>query len=176
MTSPWLVLVTGPPGTGKSTLAEHAADALDASVLGWDWVMAGLSTYGAVQEALRGMSQVEHRGVGWSVMLSLATAQLRCGRSVVLDGVARDAEVAAVRSLPGARALVVVTSCGDLAVHRSRVEGRVRNIPGWYELDWVEVERVLKAWQPPAGADLELDAANSLDANLGLLAALLPDS
>ena len=36
---PVVVLVTGPPGTGKSTLAEHAAGLLGAPVLGWDWVM-----------------------------------------------------------------------------------------------------------------------------------------
>lgn len=40
--APTLLLLTGPPGTGKSSLAEHAADRLDAAVLGWDWAMADL--------------------------------------------------------------------------------------------------------------------------------------
>jgi hypothetical protein len=34
-----MVLITGAPGTGKSTLAEAAASRLSASVLAWDWVM-----------------------------------------------------------------------------------------------------------------------------------------
>ena len=34
---PHVVLVTGLPGTGKTTLAERVAPPLGAPVLGWDW-------------------------------------------------------------------------------------------------------------------------------------------
>jgi MoxR-like ATPase len=33
-----LLLMTGPPATGKSTLAEAAARAAGGPVLAWDWV------------------------------------------------------------------------------------------------------------------------------------------
>lgn len=175
--SPTLLLITGPPATGKSTLAEHAADTLGASVLGWDWVMAALTPYDPVQDVLGRLSHVQHRSVGWSIMLSVATSQLRQGRSVILDGVARDLELEAIRAAaqatPGTRLLVVVTSCRDISKHRSRVEGRRRDIPGWHELTWVDVENVLARWQAPEGADLYVDAAETLTTNRDRLTTLL---
>lgn len=93
-----------------------------------------------------------------------------------LDGVARQAEVSESRRLATevqARSVVVTTSCEDTEVHRQRVEGRSRDIPGWHELDWDDVSRSLASWDPPAGADLHLDAMDPLEDNLALLAGLL---
>lgn len=171
-----LLLLTGPPGTGKSTLAEQGAELLEAPVLGWDWAMAALRRFDPVQAGLRRLSHVEHRSVGWSILWNLATAQLRLGRSAVLDGVARHVEVAGTREVAraaGARCFVVLTVCSDEAVHRSRIEGRTRGIPGWYELDWDHVADVLARWEPPAGCDLRLDAVASLESNTARLRDLL---
>jgi predicted kinase len=168
---PTLLLLTGPPATGKSSLAERAATHLGAPVLGWDWAMAALTGFESIQGALRELSFVEHRRVGWSILWNLATAQLRRGCSVVLDGVALDVEITGTREVAqaeGARCLVVVTSCSDEAVHRQRVDGRSRGIPGWYELDWDHVTGVLARWEPPAEADL-LDAVAPFDANIARL-------
>src|SRR4051812_43361060 len=138
-----MVLFTGAPGSGKSTLADSAASALAASVLSWDWVMGSLTPFDDVQTVFRQMDRERYRAVGWSVMWNLSSAQLRSGRSVVLDGVARDAEVARFRAIAAeyaARSIVVWTTCSDRDVHRSRIEGRVRGIPGWHELDWPHVD------------------------------------
>ncbi len=32
--------------------------------------------------------------------------------------------------------------CSDENIHRQRLSQRQRGIPGWYELEWSEVERV----------------------------------
>jgi len=171
-----LVLLTGLPATGKSTLAGRAADALGAPVLGHDWAMAGLRPFGGLQAVLDNMDRVEARGVGWSVVWSMARAQLRDGRSVVLDGVARDTEVEATRSLAGeegVRCLVVLTSCDDSDVHRDRVEGRRRAIPHWYELTWEQVARSRAGWVPPADVDLVLPAEGRLGENVERLLDLL---
>jgi predicted kinase len=170
--TPTLVLFTGPPGTGKSTLAGVAAGVPDAPVLGWDWAMAGLSGFESLQAAMRAMDVGTYRSVGWSILWNLATAQLRRGSSVVLDGVARTAEVARTRELAdseGASAVVVATSCADPELHRSRVEGRTRGTPGWHELTWDHVSRAAAGWDPPPGVDPHLDAASPLDANIARL-------
>lgn len=171
-----MLLLTGPPATGKSSLAERAAERLRAPVLGWDWAMAAMTGFDPIQAALRELSFVEHRRVGWSILWNLATAQLRRGCSVVLDGVARDLEIAGTREVAqgeGARCLVVVTSCSDEAAHRRLVDGRSRGIPGWYELDWDHVAGVLARWEPPVEVDLRLDAVAPFDANVARLEELL---
>lgn len=165
---PPLVLVTGLPGTGKSTMADVAAAELGAPVLGHDWAMSGLRPYPELQEALDAMGLRGHRDVGWSVLWALARSQLRRGRPVVLDGVARAPEVAGTRALAreeGAPAFVVMTRCADPGLHRSRIEGRQRGIPGWYELDWEHVARARNEWEPLEDVDLVVEAAQAAAQN-----------
>jgi predicted kinase len=171
-----MVLLTGAPGTGKSTLADAAAASLHAPVLAWDWVMGSLTGFGDVQAAFRQMDREDYRAVGWSVMWNLSIAQLRSGRSVVLDGVARDSEVQRFRELAtefGAQSVVVWTLCSDREIHRSRVEGRVRAIPGWHELDWSHVDALRTGLAEPADVDLRLDAVQPLEVNEHRLRSLL---
>ena len=168
-----LVLVTGLQGTGKSTVAGIAANLLGAPLIAHDWAMSGLRPFPEVRAALDAMEPPGHGRVGWSLLRALARSELRRGSSVVLDGVARAPEVEALRLFAeeeGARYLVVMTECSDLELHRSRVIGRDRGIPGWYELDWSHVERSRKIWDPDMAADLKVDTANPLETirhNLG---------
>ena len=161
-----LVLVTGPPASGKSTVAEALARRLGANVLGWDWAMAALTGFDAVWSSIRALEGPEYRAVGWSLLFSLAEAQLREGRSVVLDGVARDAEVADTLMLArkiGADGHVVALRCDDAAERRRRVQGRRRNIPGWHELTVEHVEDMHRRWDAPAEADVTIETATIKD-------------
>jgi predicted kinase len=163
-----LVLVTGLPGTGKSTMAEVAARALGAPVLGHDWAMSGLRPFRELERTLDDMGFAGRRAVGWSILWSLARQQLRLGSSVVLDGVARQPEIARAREVAGderAGSLVVLTACEDAGVHRSRVDGRQRGIPGWYELDWDHVAQARAAWRAPSDVDLVLQATDRMEVN-----------
>ena len=110
-----------------------------------------------------------HRVVGWSILTALARLQVRQGRSVVLDGVARSPEIERCQETArseGARLVVVETYCSDVALHRSRVEGRQRSIPNWYELDWPHVQATLADWESPEGVDLYLEATDQWEDNL----------
>jgi predicted kinase len=171
-----LVLITGLPGTGKSTMAEEAGRTLGAPVLGHDWAMSGLRPYPEIQDALDAMGPRGHRGVGWSLLWALARSQLRLGSSVVLDGVARGPEVEETRRVAaeeGAGSFVVMTSCRDAGLHRARVEGRQRQIPNWYELDWDHVEQARSAWVPPHDLDLVLESERTVQDNADTLRTLL---
>ena len=175
---PTLMLITGLPGTGKSTIAEQAASLLGAPVLAHDWAMSGLRPHGAIQSALDSMSPPGHQSVGWSILRALARAQIRRGSSVVLDGVARATSADQCREVAteeGARFLTVLAECTDLEIHRSRIEDRQRSIPNWYELEWDRVLRSRANWEPPQPVDLTLQATDSVAGNSKLLAVLIHD-
>jgi predicted kinase len=170
------VLVTGVPGTGKSTVADHAGRLLGAAVLAHDWAMSSLRPYPELQETLGSMDPPGHRAVGWSILRSLARSELRRDRSVVLDGVAREPEVASCRELVStedAELVLVAAECSDAELHRDRVVGRRRLIPDWYELEWGHVATARETWNHPTGVDLVLDASLPWGRNAAKLEALL---
>lgn len=81
----------------------------------------------------------------------------------------------------GATFGVVECVCPDIAVHRSRLEGRRRDIPGWYELDRDRVVQGRQAYEPLRGPKVVIDVADRLDDNVSLALAhlaemRLPDS
>ncbi len=163
-----LVLVSGYTGSGKSSLAEAVAQTIGASTVSFDWVMSALRSFPEVWGVVE--TPVERqRSVGWTLMARVAEQQLRAGRSVVLDLVARSATLdlwADVAERNGAKVVVLECVCSDAEVHRSRVVGRVRDIPGWYELSVADVERSRAAYQPLPGPKLVVDAVDLLDANV----------
>ena len=127
--------------------------------------MGALTSCEPVQQALESLDRVAYRRIGWSLLWSLAEAQLRLGRSVVLDGVARSGEVSESRDLAqrlGAGCVVVLTMCEDRGLLRRRVEGRERRIPGWHELTWAHVADFLGRWEPP-DADIAVDTGDDPD-------------
>ena len=161
-----VVVVTGLPGTGKTTLAERVAPALGAPVFGWDWAMAALTPFGPVWDAARGLHHADYAALGWAMVRQAAEAQLRRGMAVVLDGLAGDDEVGRIRALAarhGGRATVVLTTCDDEGEHRRRVEGRQRGIPGWHELTWDGVLVTKGRWVPPADVEVVVGAGTGPD-------------
>ena len=164
----WLVVVSGWTGAGKSTIAERLGTELGATVASFDWVMSGLRAVPDVWAHVE-LPVERQRRVGWNLLARIAEQQLRRGSSCVLDLVARDEPRNEWRQLAarcGAQFAVVECICSDIDLHRTRVEGRRRAIPGWYELDWDHVEHGRRRYRPLTGPKIVIDAVHSVDSNM----------
>jgi len=88
---------------------------------------------------------------------------------VILDSVAASKTIRSIwRQLAeqyGADCRVIECICSDESFHRSQLKERQRNIPGWHELEWSEVERVRQYYSPWEGERLVLDMINSFHEN-----------
>lgn len=167
----WLVVVTGWTGSGKSTIADALANRVGATVASFDWVMSALRCHEDVWCAVEAPVERQRR-IGWDLLSRIAEQQLLGGRSCVLDLVAREQprqEWAALADRYRASFAVVECICSDIDVHRSRIDGRRREIPGWYELTWEWVERGRQLYEPLREPKVVIDAIEPLEHNLGVV-------
>jgi predicted kinase len=163
-----LVLIGGPTGSGKSTMADAVAADLGATVASFDWLMSGLRAFPEVWSAVE-LPVEQQRAIGWSLLSRVAEQQLRRGASVVLDLVAREQpreQWARLAATYGAAFHVIECICSDPVVLRKRVDGRARSIPDWYELRWDAVERSRSDYVPLAKPKLVVDAVTTFEENL----------
>ena len=161
-----LIVFSGLPGTGKSTLAEAMGKVLGIPVFAKDWLEATL-----VRSELKPTREEKSLGfAGYELLTALAERQMMLGQSVILDSVAASQAIRkAWRQLSdqyGADWRVIECICSNERLHRSRLSGRKRDIPGWHELEWSEVERVKRYYASWEGERLVLDMTNSLTENL----------
>ncbi len=145
-----LIILSGLPGTGKTTIARELAKSLAAVHLRID----------TIEQALRnaGVTVIDH---GYRVACALAEDNLRLGRTIIADSVnpialTRDAWHA-VANRAGVPYLDVEIVCSDKTEHRRRVESRTADITGHKMPKWAEVEaRDYKPWD---GDRLAIDTA-----------------
>jgi len=152
-----LIVFSGLPGTGKSMLAEAVGKALGIPVFARDWLEATL-----LRSRLKPTLKDKSLGfVGNELMTILAERQFMLEQSVILDSVAATQTIRSTwRQLAGQYSAdwrVIECICSDEALHRSRLKERKRNIPGWHELKWFEVERVKGYYSVWEGERLILD-------------------
>jgi predicted kinase len=127
-----LIVLSGLPGVGKTTIARELARTLDAMHLRID----------SIEQALRSAGyRVE--GAGYDVAYAVAEDNLRAGRTVIADCVnpwplTRRAW-RAVAERVGVAALDVEIVCSDMAEHRRRVESRDPDIAGHAHPTWQDV-------------------------------------
>ena len=118
-----------------------------------------------------GIARDQPTGVAaYQVADVLAREQIRLGGAVVIDAVngieiarAQWRAIAADFDVP---LRVVEVVCSDIDVHRSRVVGRVRDLPGFPELTWPDVVVVAASFEPWVDERLTVDSADDLEANI----------
>jgi predicted kinase len=125
-----VVVFTGLPGTGKSTLAEEVGRRGGVPVFAGDWLMGALKPHGV----LDGLTRPEFLAMYYGLLETLVRRQLLLGQSAIVDCLVDEATIAGWEQLAaehGARLRVIECVCTDEVVHRRRLEGRQRGIPGW---------------------------------------------
>lgn len=138
-----LIVFSGLPGTGKTTLASELARQTQAVYLRIDTIEQALRNAGALAGDV-GSSD-------YTVANELAISNVRLGLTVVVDGVnpvkeSREA-FKAVATAAGVRLVNVHVICSDRDEHRHRVESRSGDIRGWVPPTWQSVmEHEYEAW------------------------------
>jgi predicted kinase len=163
---PRVIIFTGLPGTGKSTLAERVARTVRAPAFAGDWLMGGLRPAHA---ALGKLDRPAYVAAWFGLLRTLVTRQLMLDQSAVVDDLVSDDQFVQWRETAGrfaARLFLIECVCSDEAVHRVRIESRVRGIPGWHEVGWDHVERMRAEVLPLTADRLIVDAMEPVEDNL----------
>ncbi|BDP43970.1 adenylyl-sulfate kinase (plasmid) [Deinococcus aetherius] len=170
--TPVLIVFSGLPGTGKSTLAQQLARRWRAAYLRVDSVEAALLNAGHVGVTVE----------GYAVEYVVAEDNLHLGLSVVADCVNPVHETrgawAEIARRTGSDLIDLEVICSNESEHRRRVETR-RADPGhhigrWSPPGWPEIERYRQAYEPWETPPLVLDTAQGTQQdNFAALLALL---
>jgi predicted kinase len=141
-----LIVFSGLPGAGKSTLAEGVARELRIPAFSADWLLGSLTPFGGYR--------VERRQeMGAELLTTLALRQLIFGQSAILDSPSEDPRMRhrwrTLARKTGSDFKVIVCACPDRQVHRMRLDNRRRGIPGWHDGgNWPSVERRISEFIP----------------------------
>ncbi len=155
MISQKLIVLAGLPGSGKSTLAESVSRGLSTPVFSVDPIEAAMWRSG-LPRAQTGIA-------AYDVAITMADEHLRLGHSVIIDAVNPvEAPRAAWRNLAAkyrADLKIIECVCADEAIHRRRIESRIRNIAGMPEITWARVLERRAECEPWTDERLILDTS-----------------
>jgi predicted kinase len=137
-----LIVITGRPGTGKTTLSKAMAEVLPSAYLRIDAIETALQT---ARDDLR-----EIGPEGYVVAHYLARSNLELGRDVIVDAVCPVPEArtawAATAAACDARLIIFQTSLTDEREHARRVGERLPDLEGQRVPRWSEV--IDSEWMP----------------------------
>ncbi|KRF36118.1 AAA family ATPase [Nocardioides sp. Soil805] len=154
-----LVVMSGLPGSGKSTVASALARGLGCAVVSVDTVERGLHDAGVDPTQPLGLA-------AYAVANRVVAVQLALGHSVVADAVnahpdARRAWLDLAQE-HGHEVVVLEVRCSDEALHRGRLESRgheLRVVP------WERVQDLRASWTPWPVPTTVIDTTDPLTAD-----------
>jgi predicted kinase len=158
-----LVVVSGLPGSGKSTIADALGRRLGCAVLSVDPIEAAMWRCGITPSFETGVAAYEVAAV-------VAAHQLQLGLPVIVDAVspleiAREMWRDAARRA-GSNVRVLEVICSDSDLHRRRLAGRTRDISGFPEPSWDDVLARADEWEAWLDERLVLDSSQPLADNV----------
>lgn len=164
-----LAVTSGLPGVGKSAIARELARRCSLFHIELDHLEAALFR--------QGISGDQLGWAGYDMITALADDNLAIDHSVVLDAVAWTTAVregwAALATEHHAAFRPIEVICSDRRVHRERLEQRQRNIEGFPETSWNDVQEAGERFEPWTGERLILDTCDPMDAVIGRAIAYL---
>lgn len=163
MNTPQLIVMSGLPGSGKSTIADRLAQRLKLPIFSVDPIESAIIRSGIPRSFETGLA-------AYLVAETLAREQLKLGNSVIIDAVNAEEEGKDIwRALArehGLELTVLQVVVSDRALHKQRIEARMRDLYGFSEVTWGMVEareQVFTAWKEPI---LILDTARAVETNV----------
>lgn len=157
-----IIIVSGLPGAGKSTIAEGISQELTLPVFSVDPIESAILKAGIKRSFETGLA-------AYLVAETLAAEQLKLGLSVIIDAVSPVKESREwwhnLSDKFNAK-LIIIECVLDRELHRKRIESRVRNMHGIPEVTWKEVENRREEYLEWSEERLILDTSKDNRGNL----------
>lgn len=155
-----LILFSGPPGVGKSSLCYRLARETGTALL----------TKDQIERTLRDSKLASETGkLAYDLLIQTAEFNLRHGASVILDAVFGTNNIRSlmmkIAGESDALFYGIDCVCSDEQVWQQRVETRPEMVPGWNPAGWAEVQRVRGYYEEWSYPHLTLDAMNPFEEN-----------